>query len=243
MNRATGVKLSAPADPVRRGELAAIHVARAKLALTESSYRDLVRRFTKNRTDSSAQMTGKERQDLIGYFRQIGFAKDKAKTPAARRVDFRPLAMKVKAMWFALHQLGVVRDPSEEACAAFICRHTKIAVMRWNQADHLSKAIDCLRGWCGRYQYEPRPYKSAFGDAPQEGSFQPGLIFVQFRRMEELGALPRTANARQRWLAENFLSIAPAATLGHDEAEAIIHALGNAIRKVAKSHGDGDDAA
>jgi phage gp16-like protein len=78
------VNVSKRSDPVRTAELAAIHTARRQLALSEESYRSIVSRFSKARTESSGALTADERRQVIEYFRSIGFGRAKRPSPAMR---------------------------------------------------------------------------------------------------------------------------------------------------------------
>jgi hypothetical protein len=237
MSRATAIKARAPSDPVRTAELAAIHVAKKNLALTDDSYRGLISRFTKKRTESSADMTATERRELIEYFRDVGFIKIKSKNPKTRRADYRPQAEKLKQLWYALYELGVVRNREQEALEAFVCRHTNIEVMRWNFPVHLSKAIDCLKAWCGRVGWEAKPCKVP---GPQQGSFAPGLILAQWERLIALGT---PAPTLLMWMRGIGINVASVAMLSDDQAKEVVKALGRFIRARsdgAISDGDGD---
>ena len=140
-----------PTDPVRNAELGLIHAAKKQLALSDDSYRGLIGRFSRGRSESSADLTAAERREVIEYFRSIGFAKvGKPKSAADRRADYRPQASKIKALWHSLYQLGHVRNESQEACDAFVRRHTGIETMRWNHPEHLELAIECLKRWAAR---------------------------------------------------------------------------------------------
>jgi hypothetical protein len=230
---------AAPSNPARTAELAFIHTAKKFLALTDESYQAIILRFSSMRTDSSGAMTGAERQKVIQHFRDLGFTTTakKPKTAADRRADYRPQAQKLSALWYSLYQLGVVRDPGQEACAAFVCRHTQISVMKWNDADDLRRAIECLKAWCEREGYWARPCDLA---GPQLGSYKPGLISAQWDKLIRLGAFRHAVFAdiatwfhHQGWLvsAPNFLD--------DDAAEAAIGKLGVWIRRISSSDAAG----
>lgn len=223
----------ASSDPVRTKELAAIHVARRNLALTEDSYRGLVGRFTKRRTESAGDMTPAERKDLIEYFRSIGFKPAKKKADG-RRADRRPQAAKLRALWYALYELGVVHDPDQSALDAFVCRHTGIEVLHWNFDSHLAKAIDCLRGWCGRVGWDAKPYRQD-GPCPQQGSYRPGLILAQWKRLQEMGSPAPTLIV---WMRGIGIHADRAAMLTDEQADQVIKALGVFLR-AREGGGDG----
>ena len=231
----------APADAARTAEIKVIQTARRALALTEDSYRGVISRLSGGRTDSSAKLTAAERRKVIEYFRSIGFgAAMKAKTPAQRRADYRPQAMKLKALWYSLWQLGVVEHPEQEALEAFVCRHTTVKVMKWNDAQDLQLAIECLKAWALRYGWKAEPFLGGDLQVPQEGSFKPGLIEAQWERLTALGAFRNGSFARLDTWLRNALGLAVSAPwfLEDDAAEEVIKRLGHWIRKVVRESGD-----
>jgi phage gp16-like protein len=248
--------MTAAADPTRRAELAAIHVAAKQLAIVDDTYRALVARFSAQRTESAGEMTMGERRALIEYFRGLGF-KARGKAAGARRRPFdkrsggapRPEAAKLRALWLCLWQLGVVRDPSDRALASFLHRHTGLDALQWADGEQLDTAIKCLRGWCERSGYEALPFQ-AMVPVPQLGSFKPGLIFAQWRRLAQLGAFRHGAHADLgTWLNKMGFGVAAPQFLTHGLADQAIDELGRWLRRIAKpdpstgSGGENGDAA
>jgi len=245
-------------DPSYAAEIKLIHTAAKALALTEDSYRDVIRRFSGNRTDSSAKLTPAQRGQVIKYFRELGFAPDGRKASisavggpyrrgdhADRRVGraaepYRPQIGKLSALWHALYQLGVVRNDSREACEAFVCRHTKIEKFRWNHAEDLRSAIECLKAWCIREGYEPRVCDTA---SPQLGTYRPALIHAQWSRLIKLGAFKHGATAGlDTWMANQGWRVTSPCYLEDDAAEEAIRRLGQWLRRISRIEGaDGAD--
>jgi hypothetical protein len=140
--------------------------------------------------------------------------------------------MKLRALWYSLYQLAVVRDPSQEALEAFVKRHTRIEAMRWNHAADLNVAIECLKAWCQRVGYDPKPCRAL--DAPQLDSFKPGLIDAQWDRLAKLGAFRTGIFARiDTWFAHQGWPVSSPISLSDDQAETAIRRLGDWLRKLA----------
>lgn len=228
MNRAT--------DPLRNKELAAIHVAAKELALAEDNYRALVGRFSGGRTESAGGMTGPERRALLDHFRSIGFAA-KPRPPArarARRQDERPQARKLRALWLSLWQLGEVHDPREGALAAFLKRHTGLEALQFADVEALNDAIEHLKQWCHRTGWDALPFE-AMVPTPQQGSFRPGLIEAQWKRLAALGAFQNGSHARlDTFLRGSGHPVSAPQFLDDLAADAVIAALGLWLRRVAQ---------
>lgn len=230
-------------DPTRRAELAAIHVAAKQLALAEESYRALVSRFSKGRTESAGEMSAAERRALIDHFRSLGFKpkeKGAPKRAGGRRLDERPQARKLRALWLALWQLGHVQEPGEGALAAFLKRHTGLEALQFADAEELNKAIEHLKAWCQRVGYHPAPFESRL-HVPLQGSFKPGLLAAQWARLVDLKAFRYGVFADLgAWLLREYGVTAPQ-FLNDRQADQAIDKLGAWIRKAAPP-GDGGEA-
>ena len=242
-------KTAASRDPAYAAEIRLIHTARNSLALAEDSYRGIILRFSSMRTDSSAKLTGPERQKVIEHFRTLGFVAT-AKKPivalAERRggranPDYRPQVGKLSALWYALYQLGIVHNGSREACEAFVCRNTGIQVMRWNHAEDLRTAIECLKGWGEREGYVAKAYAST-PPTPQEGSYKPGLIDAQWERLKTLGAFKYGIHAGlDTWLHKMGWPVSHPSFLEDESAEEAIRRLGSWLRRISPKPVDADD--
>jgi Bacteriophage Mu, GemA protein len=233
------------AGDLRTRELALIHLGRKELGLDDGAYRGLIGRISRGRTDSSAQLTEAERRDVIEHMRDSGF-KPKPKEPAAKPArgdDPRLQAAKLRALWRSLHDLGVARVAGDDALAAFVSRHTNRQALRWNSADDLGIAIDCLKGWCRRIGYAPLPSQM---EGPCFSRFEPSLIRAQWARLIELGAFRHGNLARlDTWLAHQGYPAADPGFLTVADAQAAIRKLGDWLRRLAAERpdpGDGGDA-
>lgn len=73
--------------PIDAKQIQLIHIARAQLGLSEDDYRTIILAQTKNKKDSSKELTYFEADGLIKYFKMLGF---KIKSNAARRARRQP---------------------------------------------------------------------------------------------------------------------------------------------------------
>jgi len=67
----------------------------------------------------------------------------------------RPLAdddqsKKIRALWLALHDAGVVRDPSEASLCAYVKRQTHVEALQWLSTAQASRVIEALKQWAAR---------------------------------------------------------------------------------------------
>lgn len=220
------------ASAERRSLLAKVHIAKAQLALDDSTYRVLLKRVTGQ--DSSAKATDDGLVRVIEELKLKGW-KDKPGARRARGADERPQAAKLRALWISLWQLGEVEHRDDGALAAFVMRHTGMQALRWNTVADLNKAIECLKGWCQRIGYEPEPFtSSALPRLELEGSYLPGLIHAQWGRLEKLGAF-RTWGRLDTWLRSQGWHVAAPEFLTEDQAQFAVRELGQWIRRVRRN--------
>jgi phage gp16-like protein len=144
-------------DPhARRRDLSAIHTAKKMLALTDETYRDLLERLTGKR--SSADLDAAGRAAVLEEFRRLGFKPLDFKTgsaAASKRAGTRaraddPVARKMRALWLSLWHLGAVRDPSENALAAFAKRIAHVDALQFLPPASARKVVEALKDWCIR---------------------------------------------------------------------------------------------
>jgi len=112
----------------RRALLAKVHVAKKVLGLDDDTYRAVLLRVAGE--TSAAKCSDAQLVALVKEFEAKGFTA-KAKKPSPRPAD-HPLALKARAMWISLHQLG--RNPPE-----FFERPT------WKQSHHLQRMRQSLQ--------------------------------------------------------------------------------------------------
>lgn len=143
------------ADLARR-EIQLIHVARQQTGMDDDTYRAMLHdRFG---VASSKDMDWKQRKQLLDYFKTLGFkvrSTGKA-TGAAKAKPSRALAddgesRKIRSLWILLHELGAVRNPSEEALAVYVKRLTKVDALQWVNGEQAKTLIETLKKWAMRF--------------------------------------------------------------------------------------------
>jgi phage gp16-like protein len=137
------------------------HVARRDLNMPEDEWRDLLQaRFG---VASSKDLSLVKLYELIEHLKKCGFKvrhphrkpvkPDAAPSrPLAGAAEKRPgEAAKIRALWLFLHHdLGLVKDPSEAALAAYVKRLTKVEALQWLDGQQSYRVIESLKKWAER---------------------------------------------------------------------------------------------
>lgn len=136
-----------------------IHVAKRDLSMDDDSYRDVLHKVAKK--ESSADLTIPELEQVISHMKRCGFKvrskiKPKGSTKPAKAQSSRPLAQdaeskKIRALWLLLHDLGVVKNPSEEALAVYVKRVAKVDALQWVNGEQAAILIESLKKWAMRF--------------------------------------------------------------------------------------------
>ncbi len=136
-----------------------IHVAKRDLNLDDETYRTILQRFGKK--TSSADLTVPELDKVLEHLKRSGFkVRSKARPAAEKRPaqakPSRPLAQdaeskKIRALWLFMHQLGVVKNPSEEALASYVKRIVGVDALQWISGDQAETLIETLKKWAMRF--------------------------------------------------------------------------------------------
>ena len=134
--------------------IAAIHVLKSKLQLTDDDYRALLRNLTQK--TSSKDLTDKERQAVRDHMQQLAERAGVAK-PLRRRATGRTFAQakaaasprerKVWALWNQLGRDGVVRDTSAKALNAWVARTVHVSALAFANGAQLDTLIEALKAW------------------------------------------------------------------------------------------------
>jgi len=129
-----------------------IHVAKRDLGMDDPTYRAMLMAF--GGAGSAAHMDVPALEQVLSHLKRSGFKVRHKTAPRAkpsRALDQRDWARKVRALWLFLYELGVVRDPSEAALAAYVSRMTGSDALQWVRGDKLEKLIETLKKWAMRY--------------------------------------------------------------------------------------------
>jgi phage gp16-like protein len=138
----------------RRAIMAKVHLAKKELGLDDDTYRAVLLRVTGRA--SSADCTESQLAALLDEFKRLGWKGAKAgpskrpgTAPVSRLAD-HPSAKKARALWISLYQLGVVREPSEQALEAFAARQLKCERLQWADQGQVYKLIEALKAMAER---------------------------------------------------------------------------------------------
>jgi phage gp16-like protein len=132
-----------------------IHVAKRDLRMAEDVYRATLQRI--GGKESAADLSIPKLEAVLEHMKRCGFkVRSKAKPAPAKAKPSRPLARdpeskKIRALWLFLHQLGVVKNPSEEALAAYVKRLTGVDALQWIDGEQAEKLIETMKKWAMRF--------------------------------------------------------------------------------------------
>ncbi len=144
-------------EPARRAMLAKVHLAAKDLGLDDETRRDILERVTGHR--SSADCTDAQLHAVIEEFKSKGFRPTLVKSmksgagPArapAPKAATTPIAMKARAMWKSLENLGAVRNGNEAALEAFAKRQLKVDKLQWADQSLGYRLIEALKAMAER---------------------------------------------------------------------------------------------
>jgi phage gp16-like protein len=130
----------------RTKQIAKIHVAKKALALTDESYRDVLRRVTGR--DSAASLDERGLKKVLDEFKRLGF-RDPRPTSAKAQVRM------IHGVWADLVAMGAV-DAAEPAAAlrAFVQRQTKtaanpagVSAPEFLDAKQANRVLEGLKAW------------------------------------------------------------------------------------------------
>ena len=132
--------------------IAAIHVLKSKLQMSDSDYRVLITGLTQKA--STKDMSDRERQQVRDHMQSLaermGVAKPmqrRATTFAQRKAAASPRERKVWALWHQLHRDGLVHDTSPAALNAWVQRTVHVSALAFANAAQLDTLIEALKSW------------------------------------------------------------------------------------------------
>lgn len=150
--------MSKPLPDKRQQLIRLIHVAKHDLKMDDDSYRAVLNRIAKK--SSSSDLSIPQLEVVLHHMKQCGFKVRIGKPsstdkPVKSRLS-RPLAddaesRKIRALWLLLHEIGAVKNPSEEALAAYVERITKVDALQWVSSAQAQRLIESLKKWVMRF--------------------------------------------------------------------------------------------
>lgn len=218
---------AAAVPAVRNGLIGKIHVAKKQLALSDESYRALLKRATGK--ESCTDMDLGELEAVLTDMKRVGFKpRPKTKKKSMTAIAKSHQARKIRAFWLMLHNLGEIQDSSEEALGAFVGRTTKVESLQWLTTDQADQAIKALRGWLERVgYYHPKAIdRQVFGDDGRAEN-----ISLMHLQAEILGIKDIYG-----WLNKNGFPCDSLMQMDRNEMYAVIKILGQRIRDKKKAN-------
>lgn len=150
--------LSRQTNGTPQNHIAAIHVLKSKLRLSDDDYRALIKGLTFK--SSSKDMSQAERQRVRDHMQVLA---DRAGLPGSQRTsggapaDWRvkrdaatPSERKVWALWNSLRRAGKIDNNSEQALNAWIKRTVHVETLRFCTGAQLDTLIEGLKVWNDR---------------------------------------------------------------------------------------------
>jgi phage gp16-like protein len=138
--------------------IAAIHVLKAQLRLTEDDYRALLNALTLK--SSTKDMTQAQRQQVRDHMQSLaeraGLAapsRGGARSGSdwqAKRAAASPQERKVWAIWNALKRAGVIENNSKKALDAWVKRTVQVDALEFCTGPQLDTLIEALKRWQDR---------------------------------------------------------------------------------------------
>lgn len=150
--RGTAAQNPQPHLSSRRGDLAAIHVAKKALGWDDDLYRDVMATVC-NGVRSSGELDHTGRKRLLAHLQAcLGQVGAKVTTPK-RRGAWTPRHMRLWSLWQKLAEAGRVRDRSRAGLTAWVTAQTGpggVSDPTFLTAEQLDMLIERAKGWLER---------------------------------------------------------------------------------------------
>lgn len=149
------------------GHIAAIHILKAQLQMTQEDYRALL--VTLTGEDTCKGMSDKDLQTVRSHMHKLAVSMGVAKAandaasgaatyarrPFAKAKPLEPMEKKVWAIWYALEAKGLVQVPESrqaraKALRAYVERQTGASDMAFLEADKMVKLVESMKKWLER---------------------------------------------------------------------------------------------
>jgi hypothetical protein len=137
------------ARPARNGDLAAIHMAKAQLQLSDDEYRDLMATVCAG-VRSAAQLDFTGRRRFLAHLQAC--LKHQAPQGKARHIKdaLTPSQRLMWSLWMRLADAKLVGDRTMHALEAFAFRQTGVERLQWLNDQQQDLVIESLKAWAKR---------------------------------------------------------------------------------------------
>lgn len=123
----------------------AIHVAKAHLGMDDDTYRAFLQSVTGKQ--SCAKMDNQELWRVMEALKKLGFTKTNANKGSPLPAD--PQSKKIRALWIAMADAGIVRNRSEAALEQYVKRITG-QNLKGCTVKQCQTVIETLKKWIDR---------------------------------------------------------------------------------------------
>lgn len=133
----------------RKGDLAAIHIAKARLQLSDDEYRDLMATVCHGvRSAAELDFTGRRR--FLAHLQAC--LRGRQTAPAGRTIaqELTPAQRRMWSLWMELADAGLVQQRTMAALQAFAQRQTGVERLVWLQPKQEDLVIESLKLWLKR---------------------------------------------------------------------------------------------
>lgn len=147
-----------------------IHIAKSALGMDEDTYRAVIQRISRGRTDSSKELTDAERAAVMKHMRACGFTPRSPKQQGAAIIT-RPEMTKLRAMWWRLSEQAAVTRPGgpaacDEAIAAWAERQLStdsppLQHIRFATPEQWQRLVESMKKWVNRVARQAKQVKQA----------------------------------------------------------------------------------
>lgn len=133
----------------RNGDLAAIHIAKAKLRLTDDEYRDLMATVCHGvRSAAELDFTGRRR--FLAHLQRCLQGQQSSEKGRTIAQPLTPSQRRMWSLWMALADAGLVEQRTMAALQAFAQRQTGVERLVWLTPQQENLVIESLKQWLKR---------------------------------------------------------------------------------------------
>ncbi|MGP8434112.1 regulatory protein GemA, partial [Paraburkholderia fungorum] len=101
---------------------------------------------------SAGELDGPGRQRYLAHLKKLGFRLTrKSNSGTGRTLAHDAESRKIRSLWLTLHELGAVRNPSEDALAAYVKRTVHVDALQWLNGRQAEVVIESMKKWAMRY--------------------------------------------------------------------------------------------
>lgn len=151
-------------NPARNADLAAIHIAKARLGMSDDEYRDIMATVCAGiRSAAQLDITGRKR--LLAHLQKC--IDESSPRPAKPiRKPLTPVQRKIWALWMELADARLVDTRSMAAITAWVQRQTSVERLEWLTLQQEDLVILSLKQWLKRRQEPAQAAASAPAATP-----------------------------------------------------------------------------